>query len=88
MKAALTAKPAPSKVFDLAVNPKRLGELIKAGNEGAGTIAAGLLGTDDRRLSAFSVSYEGGPMLKARMAMNLKLIPKASVAAVTLFMGR
>lgn len=88
MTSALTAKPAPAKVFDLAVNPKRLGDLIKAGNEGAGTIAAGILGTDDRRLSAFSVSYEGGPMLKARMAMNLKLIPKAAVGAATVFLGR
>lgn len=77
LKSAMTAKPAAAKVVDVVVNPKQLGDLIGTGNEQAGKMAAQALGTEDTRLSAFSISYEGGPTMKVRTALNLKVIPKA-----------
>lgn len=83
LKAALTAKPTAAKVLDLVVNPKQLGDLVKTGNEGIGAIAKGILGTTDQRMSAFSISYEGGSSMKVRTALNLKIIPKAAMGAFT-----
>jgi hypothetical protein len=77
LKSALTAKPAAANVVDVVVNPKKLGELVTAVNPQAGQMAAQVLGTDDKKVSAFYVSYEGGAMLKARVGVNLKIIPKA-----------
>lgn len=87
MKAALAAKAAPTKVIDLVANPKRLGDLIKAGSEQAGGIAATMLGTEDRRFSLFSVSYEGGATLKARVTISLKGLPKMMMFWATPFRG-
>jgi hypothetical protein len=77
IQAAITAKPALAKVFDLAVNPKRLGDLITAGNAGVGAIASGVLGKQDQRISAFYLQYNGGTNFNLRMGLNLKLLPKS-----------
>jgi hypothetical protein len=87
LKAALAAKAGPSKVFELVASPKRLGDLIKAGNEQAGTVAAELLGSDEKRVTVLGVTYEGGTMLKSRMSISLKVIPKVAVGWLTLRMG-
>lgn len=87
IKAALAPKSGPTKVIDLVANPKRLGDLIKAGSEQAGGIAATMLGTEDRRFSLFSVSYEGGATLKARVTISLKGLPKMMMFWATPFRG-
>ncbi|MBL8863955.1 MAG: hypothetical protein JNK93_00180 [Planctomycetia bacterium] len=87
LKAALAAKAGPSKVLDLVANPKRLGELITAGNEQAGGVAAQLLGSEDKRVTVLGLTYEGGEMLKSRFSISLKIIPKAAIGFFTLRMG-
>jgi hypothetical protein len=87
LKAALAAKAGPSKVLELVANPKRLGDLIKAGNEQAGTVAAQLLGSEDKRVTVMGISLEGGEMLKSRFSISLKVIPKAAIGFLTLRMG-
>ncbi|MBX3398491.1 MAG: hypothetical protein KF873_07125 [Gemmataceae bacterium] len=87
LKAALAAKAGPSKVLDLVANPKRLGELIQAGNEQAGGVAAQLLGSEDKRVTVLGLTYEGGEMLKSRFSISLKIIPKAAIGFFTLRMG-
>ncbi len=87
LKSALAAKAGPSKVLDLVANPKRLGDLIKAGNEQAGGVAAQLLGSEDKRVTVMGLTYEGGEMLKSRMSISLKIIPKAAIGFFTLRMG-
>ncbi|QEL14199.1 hypothetical protein [Limnoglobus roseus] len=77
IKAALTAKPAPAKVVDVVVNPKLLGDMAGTVDENAGKMVAQVLGGTDKRLSAFSISYEGGASMKMRTALNLNVIPKA-----------
>jgi hypothetical protein len=79
IKAALAAKPAAAKPLDVVVNPKRLQPLVAAGNEQAGQMAGQVLGTDDKRVSAVSVAVEGADALRVRLAVNLKLLPRAVV---------
>jgi hypothetical protein len=87
LKAALAPKTGPSKVFELVANPKRLGDLIKAGNEQAGGVAAELLGKEDKRVTVFGLTYEGGETLKSRFSISLKVIPKVAIGWFTLRMG-
>lgn len=74
--AALKGEPAPAKVLDVVVNPKRLHTLVQAFNPEQAKQVAGVLGTEDRTGSALSASVEGGAELRVRVALNLKLLPR------------
>jgi hypothetical protein len=76
LKAAMSAKAAPAKAFDLAVNPKRLGDAIFTANAGVGAMARGVVGSDDKRYSAFYVTSQGGSTMTVRIGMSLKVLPK------------
>ena len=60
-------------------------KLAAAINPQAGEMVAKGLGTDDQRMSALSISVEGGDELRIRFAMALKLIPRAIVGGATAF---
>ncbi len=83
LQAAITAKAVPTKVFEVSGSPMRLGSFITAVNEDAGSMIAPALGNDNKRVSIFSISYEGGSTMKMRMALNLKVLPKLGMAAFT-----
>jgi hypothetical protein len=83
IKKALAAKPAAAKPLDVVVNPKRLQQLVAVVNEQAGQSVGQVLGADDKRQSAVSVSVEGTDALRVRLAVNLKLTLRAVVGART-----
>ncbi len=76
LKDALAVKPAPSPVLDVVVNPARLVKGIRKINPNDAS-AEHILGTDDKLLSALSVTLEGGKELKATLTLNLKVLPRA-----------
>lgn len=77
IQAAVAAKPGPAKALDLVVNPARAQKLAAAINPQAGEMVAQGLGADDKRVSALAVSVEGGDELRVRVAIALKVIPRA-----------
>jgi hypothetical protein len=85
IQAAAAAKPAEAKALDLVVNPARAQKLAAAVNPQAGEMVAKGLGTDDKRVSALSVSVEGGDQLRVRFAVALKVIPRAIAQGVGAF---
>jgi hypothetical protein len=85
IQSAVAAKPGTAKSLDLIVNPARAQKLAAAINPQAGEGLAQAIGTDDQRMSALSVSVEGGNELRIRFAMALKVIPRAIVGGVTAF---
>jgi hypothetical protein len=76
IKRALEAKPAEAKAFDIRLNPKRVGELVKAIDAGAGGIVAAALGDEDSLTSAVYVAVDGGAVLTYRVGANLKLVAR------------
>jgi hypothetical protein len=76
IKAALAAKPAPAKEFDLIVNPKRLGQLVAAASENAGGMVKAVLGEEDQAVSALYLTGGGGDALTFRFGINLKIVGK------------
>ncbi|HVK17241.1 MAG TPA: hypothetical protein VM533_09855 [Fimbriiglobus sp.] len=85
IQAAVAAKPGPAKALDLVVNPARVQKLAAAVDPQAGEQAARALGTDDKKVSAFSISVEGGDELRVRVAVALKVIPRAIVQGTMAF---
>jgi hypothetical protein len=68
MKVALEVKKAPSPVFEIAINPKRLGNFIQA----IGLEVPPDFGTLDSLAPMFAISIEGGNELRLRLSTNLK----------------
>jgi hypothetical protein len=77
IKSAVAAKPAESKALDVLVNPSRVQKLAAAIDPQAGQGVAQAIGTADERVSALSLTVEGGGELRFRLAVALKLIPRA-----------
>ena len=68
MKTALTAKKGPSPVFETLVNAKQVRKFIGAlGQE----LPEGI-GTQDKLLSSFAISIEGGKELRLKFVTNIK----------------
>lgn len=76
VKTALEAKPGAAPVIDLTLNANRLQKLVAAIDEKSGATIAKLLGTDDKPVSAFRVTVEGGATLKVKATVNLRYAPK------------
>ena len=68
MKVALEVKKAPSPVFEIAINPKRLGNFIQA----IGLEVPPDFGTLDSLAPIFAIAIEGGNELRLRLSTNLK----------------
>ncbi|MFO0823991.1 MAG: hypothetical protein U0792_12915 [Gemmataceae bacterium] len=68
MKTALEVKKGPSAPLDVVINPSRLGKLITA----LGKEPPPGFGSQDKVISVFAVSLEGGKELRLRFSTNLK----------------
>ena len=82
MKAALAAKPGPAKGLDVFVNPARVGKLSEAAKPGTGAETEKMLGTEDKLLSMYGLSVEGGSELTLRFSMNLLPFAKGMAAGL------
>jgi hypothetical protein len=79
MKDALAIKQSDAAGFDFVMNPHRMGKLFeKFGSNPLEVEKA--LGKEDKLLSATSFKVTGGKELTARLAINLRLLPRAIVA--------
>jgi hypothetical protein len=85
IQAAVAAKPAPAKALDLVVNPARVQKLAATIDPQAGEMVAKGLGTEDKRVSALSIAVEGGDELRVRVAVALKVLPRAFAQGVAAF---
>lgn len=70
LKAALEVKKGPSPVFEIMVNPNRVGKLLVAA---IGKDVPMELSNQDKLFSALALSIEGGKELRFRLSTNLKL---------------
>jgi hypothetical protein len=78
MKTALTVKPAEAPALDIVINPLRLGKLV----ERSGGMALDVeqrFGKEDKLISALSLRASAGKDLTVRLAINLRLLPRALV---------
>lgn len=76
VKEALKAKPAAVPAFDVLVNPAKLSKLVeKAG--GNPRDVEKVLGREDKFLSATSLQVKSGKELTVRLAVGLKVLPRA-----------
>jgi hypothetical protein len=79
MKDALSAKPADSPVLDVVLNPARMGKFVqKTGGNALDVEKA--LGKEDKLVSAVSLKVAGGKELSVRLAINLRMLPRAVVS--------
>jgi hypothetical protein len=78
MKDALSVKPADSPVLDIVLNPARVSKLVQKDGENPGKVEKAL-GTEDRLVSALSLNVAGGKELSVRLAVNLRLLPRAVI---------
>jgi len=77
LKAAIATQPQPARGLEVLVNPNRLEKLVSAAaGPPIGAKVAEMLGAENKLLSAFFASVEGGAELKIRMGMSLKLLPR------------
>jgi hypothetical protein len=74
--AALEAKPGPAPAVDVTWNSGRIVKLATAIDEKAGAEAAKHLGIDDKAVSAFRLTVEGGQTLKVKATLNVRYLPK------------
>jgi hypothetical protein len=76
VKEALKAKPAVAPALDVVVNPARLSKFVqKAGGEGLDVEK--VIGREDKLISAASLRVTSGKDLKVRLALSLRIIPRA-----------
>lgn len=73
MKQALMVKKEPSPAFEIVANPHRQRKLIEA----FGMPIPEGLGDQDKLLSAFAISLEGGKELRLKIGTNLKVFEGA-----------
>ncbi len=78
LKGALAVKPTDSPVLDVVLNPARVVKLVEKGG-GRPLDAERALGKEDKLISAASLTVTGGNELKARFALNLRMLPRALV---------
>ena len=78
IKAALAQKPAEAPVFDILLNPARIGKLAGIVDPQGAANAAKAIGTDDKLLSAVSLSIAGGKELTVKYGMNVKLFGRGT----------
>jgi len=71
LKAALEVKKGPSPVFEIMVNPNRVGKLLVAA---IGKDVPMELSNQDKLFSTLALSIEGGNELRFRLSTNLKAI--------------
>jgi hypothetical protein len=79
MNGALAVKPAEGPMLDVVINPARMKKLVEKGG-GNAISAEKALGKDDKLVSALSLNVSGGKELSVRLAINLRLLPRAIVA--------
>jgi hypothetical protein len=76
LKDALKAKPAAAPALDVVVNPAKFGKLVeKAG--GNPLDVEKVLGREDKLHSALSLQVKSGKDLTVRLAVGLKVLPRA-----------
>ncbi|MBM3982612.1 MAG: hypothetical protein FJ304_20540 [Planctomycetes bacterium] len=78
MKDALAVKPADSPVLDVVLNPKRVAKFVEK-TGGQATDIERALGKEDKLLSAMSLRVTGGKELSVKLAINLRLLPRALI---------
>jgi hypothetical protein len=83
MKAALAAKRGEAKAFDVQINPTKLQKLMAAIDPETGKRAAEVLGPGTKLESAFHATIEGGAELRLRVALPVKLLPRAAATTGT-----
>jgi hypothetical protein len=77
LKDVLAAKPGPSPVLDMVVNPARLAKMVAAvGDEAGGLKVEAALGKEDKLRSAASLAVAGGKDLKVTFTLNAKVFPR------------
>jgi hypothetical protein len=80
MKEALAVKPAASPVLEVLLNPAKIGKFVQKvdlNDPEALTEVERRFGIEDKLLSAMSATLEGGQELKAKVVVNLRLLPRA-----------
>jgi hypothetical protein len=77
LKAAVAAKPGPAPAVGVGANPARVRKLVEAaGGTAAGKAFAAAFGTADKRTELFSLTLEGGPVLRVRWVSNTALLAR------------
>ena len=76
VKDALNAKPAESAALDVVINPSRLGKLVEKFGGNPLEIERAI-GKDDKLISAGSLRVISGKELTLRLAVNMKIGPRA-----------
>ena len=76
IKEALKAKPAAAPALDVAVNPAKLAKLIEKGG-GNPLEVEKAIGKEDKLISALSLRVTSGKELSVKLAVNLRIIPRA-----------
>lgn len=82
LKEALAVKPSDSLVLDVMVNPARVAQLVGKFEPNAVVEVEKALGTENKLLSAVSMTVSGGQELKATFTLNLRLLPRAIFSVV------
>lgn len=83
MKTALAVKRGEAKAFDIQINPAKLQKLIAAMDPEGGKKAAEILGSGTKLESVFHATIEGGTELRLRVALPVKLFPRAAATTGT-----
>jgi hypothetical protein len=80
LKDTLAVKPADSPVIEVVLNPAKVGKLVQKmepNDPQALLEIQKLFGSDDKLLPALTATLEGGKELKAKLAINLRIMPRA-----------
>jgi hypothetical protein len=77
VKTALATKPEPAPWIELTGNMARLQKFVTTIDERAGAMFAKHLGTDDKAVSMFRLTVDGGQSLKVKITVNVRYLPKA-----------
>ncbi len=67
-------------MLDVVINPARLGKMVALDcrlEDQAEIVRA--FGTEDKPFSLMSLSVDGGPELKVRFALSLRIIPREAL---------
>jgi hypothetical protein len=83
IKDALVVKPVPSPLFDITMNPARLGKFVGAIEPQAQGRVEEMLGKDDKPFSMMSLTVDGGKELKVRFAFNLRVVGSLGFGAAS-----
>lgn len=82
IKTAIEAKPGPAPVLEVTGNTSRFHKFVAAvGTDHEAADFAKVFGPEDKQVSLFRVTLEGGTVLKAKVTLNLRHLPRVALWA-------